>query len=113
MGGAVEHPDGKLGCGARSIGGQVMPAKGCGGGVAMADDGREFVFEPYPALIVGEPGSARCARAKALLVHAVGNRRILCLVFANFKRTAFIADSAESERFITVDGERGIRCHAA
>lgn len=90
-----------------------MPAKGCGSGVAMADDGREFVFEPYPALIVGEPGAARRAGAKALLVHAIGNRRILCLVFANSKRTAFIADSAESERFVTVDGERGIRCHAA
>lgn len=90
-----------------------MPAKGCGGGVAMADDGREFVFEPYPALIVGEPGSARCAGAKSVLVHTIGSRRILCLVFANSKRTAFIADSAESERFVTVDGERGIRCHAA
>ena len=74
-----------------------MPAKGCGGGVAMADDGREFVFEPYPALIVGEPGSARCAGAKSVLVHAIGNRRILRLVFTNSKRTAFIADSAESE----------------
>jgi len=50
-----------------------MPAKGCGGGITMADDGCKFVFEPYPALIVGEPGATRCAGAKALLVHAVGN----------------------------------------
>ena len=75
----------------------------------MADDGGKLVVEPCPTLIVGPPGSSWAAGAGAVLVHAVRNRGVLCLVLANAKRSAHIADGAKTKRIVSIDGAGGTR----
>ena len=79
----------------------------------MTNDCRELVVEPHPALIKVEPWAARLGGAGALLVHAVGNRGVLSFILADKEGPTIIANSAETELVVAIDGKCGSRCQAA
>ena len=111
--GSVEHPHGNLGGGTGEIGRQIVAAKGCTGGVSVTDDGGKFVIEPCPALAICAPWPSRLAGAGAVLIHAVRNRSVLCLVFTDAEGAATVAYGAEIKGVTPVDGECGSWCQAA
>ena len=79
----------------------------------MTNDCCELVVEPHPALIKVEPWAARLGGAGTLLVHAVGNRGVLSFILADKEGPTIIADSAEAELVVAIDGKCGSRCQAA
>ena len=111
--GSVEHPHGNLGGGTGEIGRQIVAAKGCTGGVSVTDDGGKFVTEPGPALVICAPWPSRLAGAGAVLIHAVRNRSVLCLVFTDTEGAATVAYGAEIKGVTPVDGECGPWCQTA
>ena len=105
--GSIEHPHGNLGGGTGEIGRQIVAAKGCTGGVSVTDDGGKFVIEPCPALVICAPWSSRLAGTGAVLIHAVRNRGVLCLVSADTKGATTVAYGAEIKGIASIDGECG------
>ena len=79
----------------------------------MTNDCCELVVEPHPALIKVEPWAARLGGTGTLLVHAVGNRGVLSFILADKEGPTIIADSAEAELVVAIDGKCGSRCQAA
>ena len=73
----------------------------------MTNDCCELVVEPHPALIKVEPWAARLGGAGTLLVHAVGNRGVLSFILADEEGPTIIANSAEAELVVAIDGECG------
>ena len=71
MGGAVEHPYGKLSGSAGAIGRQVVTAKRRGRRISVTNNRRELVVEPYPALVKVEPWATRLGGTGTFLVHTV------------------------------------------
>ena len=79
----------------------------------MTNDCRELVVEPHPALIKVEPWTARLGGPGAFLVHAVGNRGVLSFILADEEGPTIIANGAEAELIVAIDGKCGSRCQAA
>lgn len=79
----------------------------------MTNNCREFVVEPHPALIKVEPWAARLGGDGTLLVHAVGNRGVLSFILADEEGPTIIANSAEAELIVAVDGKCSFRRQAA
>ena len=73
----------------------------------MTDDGGKFVIEPCPALVICTPWPSRLAGAGAVLIHAVRNRSVLCLVFTDTEGAAAVAYGAEIKGVTPVDSECG------
>lgn len=78
----------------------------------MTNDCRELVVEPHPALIKVEPWAARLGGAGTLLVHAVSNRGVLSFILADEEGSTIIANSAEAELIVAIDGKCSSRCQA-
>ena len=83
----------------------MVTAKRRGGGISVTNDCRELVVEPHPALIKVEPWATRFGGAGALLVHAVGNRGVLSFILADEEGSTIIANSAEAELVVAIDGK--------
>ena len=79
----------------------------------MTNDCRELVVEPHPALIKVEPWAARLGGPGAFLVHAVGNRGVLSFIFADEEGSTIIANGAEAELVVAIDGKCDSRSQAA
>ena len=79
----------------------------------MTNDRRELVVEPYPALIKVEPWTTRLGGTGTFLIHTVRNRGVLSLVLTDEEGPTIVANGAEAELIVAVDGKCGSRRQAA